>query len=92
MKKPWHAVYLKSQMKLCNEYIAAILDSHRNSVDSWIHSYMEGLDALHYKPQDSELAACGEVIKEKLSDENIQTTHELSHRIFELTGISRGLT
>ena len=86
LQKRLHALYLKSTMQISNEYIANILDSHRNSVDSWVHSYMEGglegLIALHYKPRESELAEYREQIKEELSNDYIQTTVEFSHRIF----------
>ena len=96
IQKRFHAIYLKSTMQISNEYIANILDSHRNSVDSWVHIYMEGgiegLSTLHYKPRESELVQYTEQIKEAVSNDYIQTTSEFSHRIFKLTGISRGLT
>lgn len=96
IQKRLHSVYLKSRLKMSNESIATILDVHRNSVDYWIHSYLEGglecLVSLHYHSQESELMQYSEQIKEKLSQENIQTTAEFPHRVFELTGISRGLT
>jgi transposase len=96
IQKRLHAVYLKSQMCLSNEYIGMILDAHRNSVDRWIQSYLNnglsGLIQLNYISRKSELDCFEEMIKENISDDYIQTSAEFSHRIFMLTGISRGLT
>lgn len=96
IQKRLHTVYLKSKLRISNEHIAIILDAHRNSVDSWIHSYkeggLEGLISLHYKPRESELSQYREQIKSALSNDVIQTTAEFSHRIFNITGLSRGLT
>ncbi|KAA6334112.1 hypothetical protein EZS27_017542 [termite gut metagenome] len=96
IQKRLHAVYLKSQMPLSNEYIGVIVDAHRNSVDRWIHTYLEsglkGLISLNYVHRESELESYKEMIKENISEDYIQTTAEFSHRIFTLTGVSRGLT
>ncbi|GHV09005.1 hypothetical protein FACS1894160_4220 [Bacteroidia bacterium] len=96
LQKRLHAVYLKSQMSLSNESIGLILDAHRNSVDRWIHSYLEsglsGLLSLNYVSRQTELESYKEMIKANISEDYIQTTAEFSHRIFTLTGISRGLT
>jgi transposase len=96
IQKRLHAVYLKAKLQMSNRHIALILDAHRNSVDTWIQAYMEkGISELtttHYTPRRSELAGYAETIKSSLSELFIQSTKEISHRIFELTGLSRGLT
>jgi transposase len=53
---------------------------------------LAGLVSLNYVSRKSELEPCGEMIKANISGDYIQTTAEFSHRIFTLTGISRGLT
>jgi transposase len=53
---------------------------------------MEGLTALHYKPQKSELESYSANVRAHFSDGFIQTVKEFSHKLYELTGISRSLT
>ncbi|KAA6344522.1 hypothetical protein EZS27_007837 [termite gut metagenome] len=75
VQKRLHAVYLKSQMPLSNEYIGVILDAHRNSVDRWIHtclkSGLSGLISLHYVSLKSKLESYKEMIKENVSEDRI---------------------
>lgn len=96
IQKRLHAVYLKSVMVLSNSYIGEGPDTHRNSVDAWIRIYREegpeGLSILRYRSPISEMEQHAEKIKLSFSDSLIQTTKEFSHKIYELTGISRGLT
>ncbi|MDR2087014.1 MAG: hypothetical protein LBP72_07540, partial [Dysgonamonadaceae bacterium] len=83
-------------MSLSNACIGKIVDAHRNSVDWWLHIYMEnglsGLIRLNYTSGESELDSYREMIKGTVSGDYIQTTAEFSHRIFTLTGVSRRLT
>jgi transposase len=47
VQKRLHAVYLKAALSYSNEFIATIVDSHRNMVSAWIKAYQsEGFDAL----------------------------------------------
>jgi transposase len=96
LQKRLHAVYIKATMRVSNEFIGSLLDVHRNSVDHWQHLYMEkgmeGLTALHYKPQKSELEFYTTHVKAHFSDGFIHTVKEFSHKLQELTGLSRGLT
>jgi transposase len=96
IQKRLHAVYLKAALQMSNSHIAMILDAHRNSVNKWIDTCLEkGLSELtttHYTPRRSEPDAYAETIKASLSWIFVQSTKELSHKIFELTSLSRGLT
>jgi transposase len=96
LQKRLHVVYLKSKLQMSNESIGVIVDAHRNSVDRWIQTYrdsgLEGLLTLNYTSRESELESYRDRIKEELKDEYIQSTSEFAHRIFLITGISRGLT
>ena len=96
IQKRLHAIYLKSVMGLSNSYIGKMLDAHRNSVDAWIRIYqeerLEGLCILRYRSPRSEMEEYAEVIKSSFSESLIQTTKEFSYKIYELTGVSRGLT
>jgi transposase len=95
LQKRLHAVYIKATMSLSNEIIGKLPDVHLNSVAHWLHAYkekgLEGLTALHYKPQKSDLDSYIDKVKEHFSDGFIQTVKEFSHRLHELTGISRSL-
>ncbi|MDR1402935.1 MAG: winged helix-turn-helix domain-containing protein [Tannerellaceae bacterium] len=53
---------------------------------------MEGLTALHDKPRKSDLDSYTGKIKAHFSNSFIQTVREFSHKLQELTGISRSLT
>jgi transposase len=96
IQKRCHAIYLKAKLHFSNKQIATILEVHRNSVDTWVHTYIDsgiqGLTSLNYVHRESELAQYRAQIKETLATEYIQTTAECSHRIFQLTGVKRGLT
>jgi hypothetical protein len=63
LQKRLHAVYLKSQMSLSNACIGKIVEAYRNSVDRWLHIYMEnglsGLIRLNYTSRESELIHTG---------------------------------
>jgi hypothetical protein len=75
IQKRLHAVYMKGSMSLSNEFISRLLDVHRNSVESWMHAYMEkgieGLTVLHYKPRKSELESYSYIVMEHFSDSSI---------------------
>ncbi|MDR0572549.1 MAG: IS630 family transposase, partial [Tannerella sp.] len=96
IQKRLHAVYLKAKLGLSNAFIGEVLDAHRNSVDTWIASYQEGvlkgLTTLNYRKRESELTSYGEEIKSKFSGEMIPKVAAFSQRISQLTGISRGVT
>jgi transposase len=96
IRKRCHAVYMKAVLPLSNDTIAKLLGVHRNSVDTWIKTYIEnglhGLITLKYVHRKSELDQYSDEIKDMLSNEFIQTTAECAHRIFQLTGVKRGLT
>jgi transposase len=79
------AVYLKEFISVSNEFLAKVLYDHRNSVDTWIRKYreqgLEELMPLHYKPQESELNAYVEKIKETYSSSLIRTVKEFARKI-----------
>lgn len=76
---------------------AEIIEVSRGTIERYVADYRDhGLDRLRSPrqacPRESEWAAYRDEIRQSLEERPVRTTAEARQRIFELTGIRRGLT